>query len=330
MPLSRTACAVAGAAVVADAVTLTMRKAVPQQSAAQPQRQGCGPLKHLSALAKKTNRTGPGAGLGDIAPFEESFMDGYSMMGCIQDEMHEFGDKFGDGKFSYKLGDTSNVAIVRYSMHVAREDAQEMTHAVCFDFCRTIPDMLFFGITNGRDCYCAPYVKQVAGDSSDCDAVCDGDKSTMCGGKTKSSVFEMHACNDAVENLDNARAAGDAGMESLGKAVEEVQFASTVLQGGGSKLQPIFGKVGDVAAGDLLQSAKAYAGKLEHAAEDGSAARDALQGVKDDSDPEGDKGMEELTAKLHEALEKAGEQEKSLSALKAEAVCPGKSEGRHA
>ena len=94
-------------------------------------------------------------------------------------------------KFDYKMGDISNVSIVDYENHVAKEDREPMTPSVCFEFCRTVPEMLFFGLNMGRDCYCTPYFKPVAGDSSNCDAVCEGDPTLMCGGDMKSSVFSI-------------------------------------------------------------------------------------------------------------------------------------------
>merc|ERR1719316_2047477 len=69
-----------------------------------------------------------------------------------------------------------------------------MTHEVCFEFCRSVPNMLFFGLAHGRDCYCAPFYDMMAGDSSECNAVCEGDTDTMCGGMQKSSIFQMHSC----------------------------------------------------------------------------------------------------------------------------------------
>merc|ERR1719265_1486871 len=120
------------------------------------------------------------------------------MMACYKDNMYENGDKFGNGKYVYEIGASHNVSIVHYTEVVPREDQKAMTHEVCFEFCRTVPEMLFFGITQGRDCYCAPFVQQMAGDSSSCDAVCEGDSSTMCGGMKKSSIFSMHKCADAA------------------------------------------------------------------------------------------------------------------------------------
>merc|ERR1719428_1265458 len=75
---------------------------------------------------------------------------------------------------------------------------------VCFDFCRTIPQMGYFGIINGDYCYCTPYFKSAESGSEICDIPCVGAPSLMCGGKTKSSVFEMHLCNDAADDLEAA------------------------------------------------------------------------------------------------------------------------------
>merc|ERR1719359_2826207 len=79
-----------------------------------------------------------------------------------------------------------------------------MTHEVCFDFCRTVPNMGFFGLLAGRECYCMPYYKMMAGDSSQCEAVCEGEPTTTCGGMAKSSIFEMHMCADTAEDIAKA------------------------------------------------------------------------------------------------------------------------------
>jgi len=76
---------------------------------------------------------------------------------CVKDYMYYRGDKFGDNKHDYKLANTSAVSIVHYEAFVAKEDRVEMTQKVCFEFCRTVPNMGFFGIVNGRGCYCTPY-----------------------------------------------------------------------------------------------------------------------------------------------------------------------------
>ena len=101
--------------------------------------------------------------------------------------------RYGAAKHSYENGH-AGVSIVHYNDWVAKEDRAEMSPKVCFDFCKTVPKMGFFGILNGNKCYCEPYFKQMAGDSSMCDVACPGDKTNICGGASKSSIYAMHDC----------------------------------------------------------------------------------------------------------------------------------------
>merc|ERR1719316_1393780 len=111
-----------------------------------------------------------------------------------------------------------------------------MTHQVCFNFCRTVPDMKFFGLIYGRDCYCTPFFKQDPGDSSGCDAVCEGDSTQMCGGMAKSGIFAMHLCANTAEEIKGAiekadelaQAAAGVGEEGLTTA-SDLQDAATEL-----------------------------------------------------------------------------------------------------
>jgi len=147
---------------------------------------------HVSML-QEDNVPGAGiAGIKTFKPFQTILKDGFRQVDCVKDQMYSDGDKFGDNKYDYKA--SSKVSIVHYDAHVAKEDREEMTQKVCFKFCRTVPNMGFFGLTNGRHCYCAPYYKAMASDSSQCDATCPGDSTLMCGGKSKSSIFTMHMC----------------------------------------------------------------------------------------------------------------------------------------
>mmetsp|Transcript_97014 Transcript_97014/g.312642 ORF Transcript_97014/g.312642 Transcript_97014/m.312642 type:complete len:476 (-) Transcript_97014:131-1558(-) len=209
----------------------------------------------------------PGAGMepSAIKPFTQVLKDGFYQVDCVKDYLFEHGDKFGDHFASYKLQEVTNVSIVHYAAHVPKEDREQMTHEVCFEFCRTVPDMLFFGLTNGRACYCAPYYEAEASDSSECDEVCDGDKGLICGGKTKSSLFSMHMCSNTAEMLTN----GATSMTEVGSELfalsEATRQASTALQSGASTYQDKFGQAGDPGASDLMQSAKAFAGVLDKA-----------------------------------------------------------------
>lgn len=295
-------------------------------------KRGCGHMTMRSRFLKhhsKATTKNPGAGMtpDEIVPFEESFNDGFSMVSCLKDYMHVHGDKHGDGKFSYKLADISNVSIVHYEEMVPSEDAEPMTHEICFGFCRSIPEMRFFGITNGRDCYCTPYYKQMAGDSSDCDAPCDGNPSIMCGGKAKSSIFEMHACNDAAGNFESAKIDMQDLKSELDETNGKVTEASERMQDAAAALQPAYSTAGDSAASGLLQNAKIFAGKLEAEAKAGVELFDGLktlQGDADGHDVEGSKvtDTEKLTADLKAATAKAKTQLGALSALEKQAIPP--------
>jgi hypothetical protein len=157
---------------------------------------------------------------------------------------------------------------VHYDAHVAKEDREKMTPEVCFNFCRTVEDTLFFGVLNGRDCYCAPYFKQMASDSDSCDAVCEGDTSQMCGGKAKSTIWEMHMCNDAAQTLAEATLMAKAVKHQIDLLVPKAKSAAAGKQELGEEFQATFGQAGDPEAANLMQKAKGAAGNLEHLAED--------------------------------------------------------------
>jgi len=220
----------------------------------------------------------PGAGMNPAAikPFEKVLKDGYYGVDCVDDFMFTHGDKFGDNKFSYNLGEVSNVSIVHYAMHVAKEDREPMTPDVCFSFCRTVPEMTFFGIRNGRDCYCTPFYRSVEGDDSMCDVVCDGDGTRMCGNKNKSSIFGMHMCS-------NTQAEMGASATKMGEVETEVTVlmgpVSTVsngMQSEATAFQKEFGSAGDPVASDLMQTMKVHAGKLAEASKRAQALVDGM------------------------------------------------------
>uniref|UniRef100_A0A7S2IB20 WSC domain-containing protein n=1 Tax=Alexandrium andersonii TaxID=327968 RepID=A0A7S2IB20_9DINO len=228
-------------------------------------REDCWNMRPISMLSKAAADRLPGAGMDQsaITPFAKVLKDGYYEVECVADYMFVHGDKFGDNKYSYDLGDVSNVSIVHYSAMVPKEDQQAMTHETCFAFCRTVPDMLFFGIKNGRECYCAPYYKPIADDSSSCDAVCEGDTTTMCGGKSKSSMFSMHQCTDTKSELTQTESKMDGVSAGLTKLIAKLTSTGTPMQTVATAEQATFGNVGDGVASDLMQSAKKFAGELE-------------------------------------------------------------------
>jgi hypothetical protein len=260
----------------------------------------------------------------DIEPFQTVLKDGFAMNDCVKDAMYEHGDKFGNNKFDYKMEEISNTSIVHYTEIVAKEDREQMTHQVCFEFCRTVPDMGFFGINNGRDCYCTPYYKPMAGSSAECDAPCPGNPTQMCGGKSKSSVFSMHMCANTAEDLDTAL--GNAGdlLSSLDGLVEEMTSVTEAAEKTAGEMQDSFGSAGDPDASGLFQDAKVWAGKLLHAKDDGAGLHEELSGVHDKadgmkgedfSDYDKAKEAEEAIKEMEKLITKGGETLEELTEM---------------
>jgi len=253
----------------------------------------------------------PGAGMTPEAlePFKTVLKDGFYQVDCINDYMLEHGDKFGNNKFSYELGDVSNVSIVRYSDTVPKEDQEPMSHDTCFAFCRTVPDMMFFGIANGRDCYCTPYYKPMAGDDSMCDLVCEGDNTMMCGGKSKSNIFEMHDCANTKADIVNTASKMTDLSTDMTALEGQVADLATAMQGAATTLQESFGKAGDPVASDLMQSAKIFAGEMEHTAEGAKKLAEDMQKLKTAADDKKDADFSVFaTASAGDSLVKQMEQ----------------------
>mmetsp|Transcript_48241 Transcript_48241/g.112884 ORF Transcript_48241/g.112884 Transcript_48241/m.112884 type:complete len:475 (+) Transcript_48241:79-1503(+) len=200
-------------------------------------------------------------------PFVTVMKDGFYNVACVKDYMYSFGDKYGDGKFAYAVADLSNVSIVHYDTHVLKEDREPMTPTTCFEFCRTVPEMTFFGLTNGRTCYCTPYYQAMASDSTQCDVVCDGDNTQMCGGKTKSDIYEMHMCSDTQADLTKAVTDAEAMSVEMEALATNATEASKKMQSTAARMKLMFGQAGDPSASDLMVSAMQFAGELDHAAE---------------------------------------------------------------
>jgi hypothetical protein len=208
-------------------------------------------------------RNVPGAGVGTITPFKVILKDGFALTKCAKDYMYYRGDMYGDNWYDYKLGPVSNVTIVHYEDLIAKEDRVPMTQKVCFEFCRTVPHMGFFGIVNGRGCYCTPYFKPMESDSSQCDAVCEGDNTKMCGGKSKSSIFTMHMCASTEKDLGARQKKALALKTKMDTAIQYGYGVALMMQESGEVLQKEFGPVGDSAVTNLGQDEKVFAGKLE-------------------------------------------------------------------
>jgi len=98
-----------------------------------------------------------------------------------------------------------------------------MQPRLCFDFCRTFKEALFFGIVGGTDCYCAKYFHASSkGGEGTCSFHCEGANKGMCGGPDKSSLFEMHHCGDS----------GDEASFALQQSEEALSASSAVVEAG--------------------------------------------------------------------------------------------------
>jgi len=254
----------------------------------------------------------PGAGLEPFTPYEVVLKDGFMPIDCLKDKLFLHGDKFGDGKFSYNLENVSNVSIVHYTDVVPKEDRKPMTQKVCFEFCRTVPEMSFFGIFMGRDCYCTPYYKRVADDSSDCDQLCEGDTTLFCGGKSKSSIFSMHMCSSTKKDLQKATIATNMLVGQLKNTLHLAKWCSEEMQKAAELNQKIFGKAGDPASSDLMQVAKVFAGEVAETAGSAQRIKDQLDGLVKKSfelDESGKFEKSDVVTKAERLMEKMDEGE---------------------
>lgn len=187
--------------------------------------------------------------------------DGFFEVGCFQDGMQQFADKYGTNKGHY-ASEATNVSIARYDQLVYPEDQQPMTAMVCYQFCRTVPEMSFFGLKDGRSCYCAPYYTSLAGDASKCDIPCEGDQGTTCGGAKKSQIFEMHLCADTAQDLDDATAKATEALEYYYQMAVLAGDLGNKLTKSGAALESLGMFDGDAAASDLGMAAKVWGGDL--------------------------------------------------------------------
>jgi len=196
------------------------------------------------------------------------FKDGFWAVGCKTDAMYDQGDKYGDGAQRFEVGLTFNTSIVRYDVVHDRETQKPMTPQVCFYFCRTVEGMGFFGLTEGRTCYCEAFYKQKPGDGV-CDLPCEGDSATICGGKTKSSLYQMHECegqfatkwsdftdsmDDFEDALDHQEDASDTAQDYMEDAAQDMED-NGIAEGSTSKLvQHLMGNSAKHARDDQVMS----------------------------------------------------------------------------
>merc|ERR1719331_1788930 len=205
-----------------------------------------------------------------------------------------------------------------------------MTPKACFNFCRTVPGMLFFGLIYGRECYCTPFfIPTTAGGNGVCDLPCEGDAASTCGGNGMSDMYEMHFCDDTAEKLDEQiEKARNATMktEALGDHVAE---AGDSMEDAANEMMTAAAEGGDMATNDMGQQAKGFTSEVVHAANaaDKAAAkldeaREAAEQLvgKDFTIPEYMEDAEKAMTKLKELRKVASEARDEARSLKEEAM----------
>jgi len=224
----------------------------------------------------------PGAGAGQVVadngrdnvgsvngqePFLRVLRDGYFEVGCYHDSMAETGDKYGDNKDKYgSVAKYANVSIANYNDLVLEMEHKEMTPRICFEFCRTLPSMGFFGIRNGNECYCEPYFSPRAVDDSRCDVGCQGNPTIMCGNaKGKSTIWEMHLCADTAEDLAVQSNAAEEALTYYYEISGLAYMMGTHITGAGQALETLAGLSGSPNMAELGKEAKVTAGDLTKA-----------------------------------------------------------------
>jgi hypothetical protein len=210
-----------------------------------------------------------------VEPYVTVYKDGFWPVGCFKDVMFENAEKYGDNKFKYKK-EMVNISVAVYDDLVLKEKQKPMTHQVCFEFCRSIKGMGFFGIA-GRECYCTPYYEEtIDGVSSDdtCSVPCQGDANLICGGVKRFSIFEMHLCGDRGQQLSKKAEVAGESLSAFYSASLFIAELSKDLQASGALLQEVAGLGGDPDSSDFGQAAKEFAGEVEHVMMDGECAED--------------------------------------------------------
>merc|ERR1719247_1163746 len=248
--------------------------------------------------------------------------------------MEQTADLHSDNKFDY--ANKANVSIIRYKDTLDREAQFPMTPKACFEFCRTVPGMLFFGLIYGRDCYCTPYFKPTTAKGNGvCDLPCEGDAASTCGGNGMSDMYEMHFCDDTAEKLDDQiDKAKNATMktESLSDHTGE---AGDSMEGAANEMMTAAAEGGDMATNDLGQQAKGFTSEVVHAAHDADTAADKLDEArmaaeklvgKDFTIPEYMEDAEKAIKKMKELRKVAKEAREDARELREEAMSKAISE----
>jgi len=221
----------------------------------------------LNQVPNPSQAAGPDAGKDPLLPHDADAQvrkDGYYMVNCMNDAMHEHADnQSSQGQKRYAAGNIG-VSVIWYHETVPKVDQEPMDARKCFNFCRIQERMGFFGLIHGRECYCTPYYrKQAGGEGDDCTLPCPGNQTEMCGGKKKSSMYQMHFCDDSARDISKAKDSAGAAYDNLQHLVDKYYDCQQNLQGRSDDKQSTFSKIGATFASDYMQAAKVRSGELK-------------------------------------------------------------------
>lgn len=210
---------------------------------------------------------GPSAGSTPLLPNDPTAQvrkDGFYMVKCMNDAMREHADnQSAQGKKRYAAGNVG-VSVIWYHETIPKVDQEPMDARKCFNFCRIQERMGFFGLVHGRECYCTPYYRQQpGGEGDDCSLPCPGNQAEMCGGKTKSTIYQMHFCDDSAKDIGKAKDSAAGAVADIQGILDDYYECQQNLQGRGQEKEAAFTKIGAQAASDYMQEAKIRAGQLK-------------------------------------------------------------------
>merc|ERR1719390_616020 len=118
----------------------------------------------------------------------------------------------------------------------------------------------------------------MAGENSNCDLTCEGDPNQMCGGKTRSSVFEMHSCDDTRSELEDIiTQTEDKIFLHLQDLADHVKDVADEGLYDATEMQKVFGLAGGPDVSNYMQEAKVYSGELLKPAEEAFALIESMQ-----------------------------------------------------
>lgn len=211
---------------------------------------------------------GNATAVGEELAAHASYANNFDYWACLTDGALEYGQQQGPKSDTYRKPN----GVVKYADHMGA-GTQLMTPEVCFEFCKQIENVNFFGIQNGANCYCSLYSYSAAGETGGCDVPCEGAQDKTCGGAAKSSIFHMNSCA-SLKAMDVAKefTAGQPPRErDMLRALDELKQATEFLGNGSQFVNEVFNRKAIADAHDAYR--RQYEGLPNITATDGEVRK---------------------------------------------------------